>query len=136
MQETVVVVLVLHVLSGVFWAGSTFVLARLGSDQAGHLLTPQLGAAAIAIVTGALLWYLLHGGNAGTSEHVLEVGAVFALVAVVIQGVTAAARQPIPVGPGGETATASTVGRAAVGQRMAAACLAVTVACMAASRYV
>jgi hypothetical protein len=40
MQATVVIALVLHVLSGVFWAGTTFALARLGGNQAGHLLRP------------------------------------------------------------------------------------------------
>jgi hypothetical protein len=136
MQATVVIVLVLHVLSGVFWAGSTFVVARLGGNQANHLLAPQLGAAAVAIASGALLWFLLHSGNDGISERVLEAGAVFALVAVAIQGITGAARQPVLAGPRGEATTPSTVSRAAVGQRIAAVCLAITVACMAASRYV
>jgi hypothetical protein len=54
MQATVIVALVLHVVSGVFWAGSTFALARSSATQAREFLRPQLGAAAVAIVTGAL----------------------------------------------------------------------------------
>ena len=53
-------------------------MARLGGNQAHYFLRPQLGAASIAIVTGALLWYLLHRGGEGTSEYVLAIGAVFA----------------------------------------------------------
>ena len=81
MQAIVIVALVLHVVSGVFWAGSTFALARMGGNQAREFLRPQLGAAATAIVTGALLWYLLHRGSEGTSERVLATGAIFALIA-------------------------------------------------------
>lgn len=134
MQATVVIALVLHVLSGVFWAGTTFALARLGGNQARYLLRPQLGAAAIAIVTGALLWYLLHRGSEGTSEYVLAIGAVFALIAAGVQAVTAAGR---PVLAGVADLQGSPVqNRAVTGQRIAAGCLAITVICMAASRYV
>jgi hypothetical protein len=88
MQAIVVIALVLHVVTGVFWAGSTFALARMGVNQAREFLRPQLGAAATAIVTGALLWYLLHRGSEGTSEHVLATGAIFALIAAGIQALT------------------------------------------------
>jgi hypothetical protein len=135
MQATVVIALVLHVLSGVFWAGTTFALARLGGNQAGHLLRPQLGAAAIAIVTGALLWYLLHRGSEATSERVLATGAVFALIAAGVQAVTGRAGRPVLAGAG-DLEGAHVQSRALTGQRIAAACLAVTVICMAASRYV
>jgi hypothetical protein len=33
-QVTLMVALVLHVLAGVFWAGTTFALARTGGNQA------------------------------------------------------------------------------------------------------
>jgi hypothetical protein len=55
MQFTLIVTLVLHVLSGVFWAGTTFALARTGGNQADQLFRPQMGAAMIAVATGALL---------------------------------------------------------------------------------
>ncbi|MEN3375287.1 MAG: hypothetical protein V7604_642, partial [Hyphomicrobiales bacterium] len=59
MQAILIVTLVLHVLSGVFWAGSTFALARIGGNQADRFFRPQMGAAAVAIVTGGVLGFLL-----------------------------------------------------------------------------
>lgn len=55
MQTVLVVTLVLHVLSGVFWAGSTFTLARTGGTGAEKLFRPQMGAAVVAVLTGAVL---------------------------------------------------------------------------------
>lgn len=139
MQATVVVALVLHVVSGVFWAGSTFALARLGGNQGREFLRPQLGAATVAIVTGALLWYLLHRGSEGTSEHVLATGAVFALIAAGIQAVTGlTGRQAVNqvLAGVGTLDGAHSQDRAAIGQRLAAGCLLITVICMAAARYV
>src|ERR1700691_744816 len=98
MQATAVIELVLHVLSGGFWSGTTFSLARLGGNQASYLLRPQPGAAAIAVVTGALLWYLLHRGSEGTSEYVLAIGAVSALFAPGAKAATGAAGRPVLAG--------------------------------------
>ena len=133
MQATVIVALILHVVSGVFWAGSTFALARSSATQAREFLRPQLGAAAVAIVTGALLWHLLHEGQAA-SEHVLATGAIFALIAAGIQaviGLTSRAFAGV-----GELDRAQGSNRSLIGQRLAAGCLLVTVICMAAARYV
>jgi hypothetical protein len=44
----------LHVLSGVFWAGSTFVLARSGGIGAERLAYPQV----VAVLGGIVLWGL------------------------------------------------------------------------------
>src|SRR5437667_180479 len=74
MQMTLIVALVLHVLSGVFWAGTTFALARTGSNQADLFFRPQMGAAAIAVVTGGVLWFYLHHGPLGTPGHLLAIG--------------------------------------------------------------
>jgi hypothetical protein len=134
MQATVIVALILHVVSGVFWAGSTFALARFSANQGREFLRPQLGAAAVAIVTGALLWYLLHRGSEGTSEHVLATGAIFALIAAGIQAVTGLRGRVLAGVRGLDGAPESN--RALIGQRLAAGCLLVTVICMAAARYV
>jgi hypothetical protein len=134
MQATVIVALILHVVSGVFWAGSTFALARFSANQGREFLRPQLGAAAVAIVTGALLWYLLHRGSEGTSEHVLAIGAIFAFIAAVIQAATGLTGRVLAGVHGLDGAQGSN--RALVGQRLAAGCLLVTVICMAAARYV
>jgi hypothetical protein len=137
MQAIVVIALVLHVVTGVFWAGSTFALARMDGNQAREFLRPQLGAAATAIATGALLWYLLHRGSEGMSEHVLATGAIFALIAAGIQAATGlTGRQVVNQLAGvGELDGTSGQNRALTGQRIAAGCLLVTVICMAAARY-
>jgi hypothetical protein len=70
MQMTLIVALVLHVLSGVFWAGTTFALARTGGNQADLFFRPQMGAAAIAVVTGGVLWFYLHHGP-GAKKHLV-----------------------------------------------------------------
>src|SRR5260221_11432426 len=60
MQITLLVTLVLHILSGVFWAGSTFALARTGAATADQLFRPQIGAAVAPAITRGALWHLLH----------------------------------------------------------------------------
>ncbi len=133
MQATLIIALVLHVLSGVFWAGSTFALARTGGNQAERFFRPQMGAATIAIVTGGLLGYLLHRGTPGIQEHLLAIGALCALLAAGVQGSGARAVKALSASGAGEALAASS--RVATSQRIAAALLAVTVICMAAARY-
>jgi succinate dehydrogenase/fumarate reductase cytochrome b subunit len=134
MQITLIVTQVLHVLSGVFWAGTTFALARMSSDQATQMFKPQMGAAVVAVASGGLLWFLLHRGPPGPQEHILALGAIFALVAAGIQGITASALRNRA---GSAEADLTRLRRRAVtGQRIAAGLLGITVACMAASRYV
>jgi hypothetical protein len=133
MQATLIIALVLHVLSGVFWAGSTFALARTGGNQADRFFRPQMGAATVAIVTGAVLGFLLHRGTPGIQEHLLGIGALCALLAVGVQGSGARAVRELSTAGAGDAFEASS--RLATRQRIAAALLAVTVICMAAARY-
>ena len=132
MQATVIVTLMLHVLSGVFWAGTTFVLARTGGYQAEQFFRPQMGAATIAVLTGGLLWFLLHRGSPGITEHILGVGAICAVLAAGVQGASAPA---VRLAAAGGSDTSKPGRRVAVSQRIAAGLLAITVACMAAARY-
>jgi hypothetical protein len=133
MQAILIVTLVLHVLSGVFWAGSTFALARTGGNQADRFFRPQMAAAAVAIVTGGALGFLLHRGPPGMSEHLLAIGALSALLAAGVQGSGArAVRELSTAGAGGSFHATN---RVATRQRIAAALLAITVICMAAARY-
>lgn len=134
MQYVFMLALALHVMSGVFWAGSTFVLARTGDGRlAMSLFGPQMGAATLAVLSGAVLWYLFHGtGYFGPQEQVLAVGAVAAIVAAAVQGALvgrsrrAAAQDPAD----------SPLQQAVRGERVAAGLLTITVIAMAIARVV
>jgi len=134
MRTTLIVTLVLHVLSGVFWAGTTFALARTAGNQAELFFRPQMGAAAVAVATGGLLWFLLHSGPLGMQGHILALGALCALLAVGVQGVMGA---PVlgKLSALGESEESRLRHRVATAQRVAAALLMITVTCMAAARY-
>ncbi|WP_242109470.1 hypothetical protein [Luteimonas aquatica] len=115
MHTLIILLLCLHVLAGVFWAGSTFTLARSGGSGASALLWPQMGAAAMALLTGLALWGIVHAGRFAPSEQALALGMLAALAAAAVQiGLRA---------------------KPALSQRVAAGLLALTVVCMAASRY-
>jgi hypothetical protein len=134
MQITLIFTLVLHVLSGVFWAGTTFVLARTGGNQADLFFRPQMGAATIAVVAGGVLWFLLHDVPLGLQGHALAVGALCALIAVALQGAMGlpALRKLSALN---EAEGSRFRHRLATSQRIAAALLVITVTCMAAARY-
>jgi len=132
MQMTLIATLVLHVLSGVFWAGTTFALARTGGNEADRFFRPQMGAAAVAVATGGVLWFFLHPGPLGMPGHLLAIGALCALLAAGVQGAMgASARRNLSAASESERLRR----RVARSQRIAAGLLAITVTCMAASRY-
>lgn len=134
MQISLISIEALHVMAGVFWAGTTFVLARTSVERAAQIVRPQLGAAVLAVATGALLWFLFHRGDTSMQAHTLALGAMFAVLALGVQGVTAAsgARK---LSTSGELDALQVHNRATIGQRIAAPLLAVTVVCMAIARY-
>ncbi len=134
MQATLVVTLVLHILSGVFWAGTTFALARTGADQAGQFFRPQMGAAVIVLATGGLLWYLVHPGTFGTMEQILAVGVFCAFVAAAVQGMSGGSTLR-KLSTACESEASRLRHRVATGQRVAATLLMITITCMAAARY-
>src|SRR3989442_15785627 len=86
MQIALIIALSLHILSSVFWAGTSFALARTGGVGGETLFRPQMAAAAIAVLTGGYLGHLVHAGTFGTTEQVLAIGALAALVAAGVQG--------------------------------------------------
>ena len=133
MQITLLVTLVLHILSGVFWAGSTFALARTGAATAGQLFRPQMGAAVVAVITGGVLWHLLHPSGFSTMEQVLALGAFGAVLAAGAQGALCG-RGLRQLARSGEK-DAQSKAQVALGHRIAAALLGLTVICMAAARY-
>jgi hypothetical protein len=134
MHEIILFTLALHVLSGVFWGGSTFVMARTGKFP-GRLVGSQIGASVVAIFSGGALFLLLHAGTPGTAEHVLGVGATAAILAAVTQAIVVgrAARMLPLVAP---EKIAGLESRMAVGQRVAAPLLALTIVCMATARFI
>ncbi len=86
MRFFVPLVLVLHVLPAAFWLGVTGVLSNLGVKGAAMpMRKPQLASSISAILFGTLLWSLLHRSTFGTPEQMLAVGALAAIIAVIIQ---------------------------------------------------
>jgi hypothetical protein len=133
MQIALIIALSLHILSSVFWAGTSFTLARTGGVGGEQLFRPQMGAAVIAVLTGGYLGHLAHAGAFGTAEQILAVGALAALVAAGVQGVIGgSAIRSLRAGKADEAGARS---RIATAQRVAAALLAVTAVCMGAARY-
>jgi uncharacterized membrane protein len=133
MQIALIIALSLHVLSSVFWAGSSFTLARIGGVGGELLFRPQMGAALIAVLTGGYLGHLVHEGTFGVPEQILAVGAIVALAAAGVQGaIGGRAIRSLRSGTADEAAARS---RIATAQRIAAGLLAVTAVCMGAARY-
>ncbi|HEY2211770.1 MAG TPA: hypothetical protein VGH62_09165 [Bradyrhizobium sp.] len=134
MQIVLVIALSLHILSTVFWAGTSFTLARTGGIGGEQLFRPQMGAAVVAVLTGGYLGHLVHAGAFGTAEQILAVGALAALVAAGVQGaIGGRAIRSLRTGTADEAGARSRIAKA---QRIAAGLLAVTAVCMAAARYV
>jgi hypothetical protein len=134
MQIALVITLSLHILSSVFWAGTSFALARTGGAGGEQLFRPQMAAAVIAVLTGGYLGHLVHAGAFGTTEQILAVGALAALLAAGVQGaIGGRAIRSLRTGAADEAGARS---RIATAQRLAAALLAVTAVCMGAARYV
>ncbi len=133
MQSILVVTLALHVLASVFWAGSTFALARAGGSFAEQLFRPQLGAATVAILSGTYLWYLLHVGEFGRMEQVLAIAAGSAVIAFAVQISGGKTLRDLRAKPDGDVALRR---RVAAVQRVASGLLVVTVIAMATARYV
>ena len=133
MQIALIIALSLHVLSSVFWAGSSFTLARTGGLGGEKLFRPQMGAAVVAILTGGYLGHAVHEGAFGTAEKILAAGALAALVAAFVQGLVGG-RAMLSL-RGGTADIAGARSRLATAQRIAALLLAVTAVCMGAARY-
>jgi hypothetical protein len=130
MQILFVVLLLVHALSAVFWAGTTFALARSGGQGAQALRWPQTGASVVAIVSGALLWAVAHRGAFGPFERSLAVGAVAALVAAGVQFAGHRRARPVQGEDRGQACA-----RTLPSQRIAAGLLALAVAAMVSARY-
>lgn len=134
MQTIIIIVLCLHLLAAIFWAGTTFTLARTGGAGAERLFRPQMGAATLAIVAGAYLWSQSHPLGLGASEIVLGVGALCAIAAAGVQG--AIGGRAIRALQAKRVSEADARPRIVEAQRIASALLVVTIVAMVVARYV
>lgn len=131
-MQAIQLALCLHVLAGVFWAGSTMALAFVPSTSR-RFFVAQMAAALLVISAGTYLWHTLHEGVWGAAERTLAMGAVSAVVAMLIQGIF--------VGSAVGGAARQDDHRAVLGarirstHRVAAALLAVAATAMAAARF-
>lgn len=116
MHILIIVLIAIHLLAGVFWAGSTFVLAHRRALGAETLFRPQMIGALVTILAGIALWGLLIQGSVGPAVTTLSIGAACAVIAAIVQ--IAWRRQPV------------------MSQRIAAVLLAVTVVTMGIAPYV
>ena len=134
MPILLIVAISLHLLASIFWAGTTFGLARSGGAGAAALFRPQMGAATLTVLAGAYLWSQLHTGAEGMPEHILGLGALCAIAAAGVQGAM--------VGPavrglkGGTMTEEQARARFARAHRIATLLLAITAICMGAQRFV
>ena len=135
MQYVYIATIGLHVMAGVFWAGTTITLARDPDIRAERFIQPQLGAAGMVFLTGALLWYFFHGAYFGSMEMVLALGilAAFAAAGVLSVVVRKTSRQLA----GADAATERALrAKMAGGERISAWLLVLTVLCMATARMI
>jgi len=132
MQAVLVIAVSLHLLAGIFWAGTTFTLARTGGARAEGLFRPQMGAAVVAVLAGGYLWGQLH--PTGTSGMVLGLGALCAVAAAGVQG--AIGGKAIRGLRTGALSEADARPRIVTAQRIASALLVVTIVSMGVANYV
>lgn len=132
MRWVLILLTALHVLGGVYWAGSSFVAASGAIARMDRLTYGQIAIAIIVILAGGGLFAIMR--PTGTPELALEIGAICALVAVAVQGTALPAFWHLGTASGTEAIQARSW--ALMSQRIAALLLAVTVVCMAIWRYV
>lgn len=135
MQYVYIVTIGLHVMAGVFWAGTTITLARDPEIRAERFIRPQMGASGMVFLTGALLWYFFHGAYFGSMEMVLALGTLTAFAAAGVLGAMVAGSSRRLAGADAATEVQLRA-RMAMGERIAAWLLVVTVLCMATARMI
>ena len=136
MQFFVPVVIALHTLTSIFWAGATFMIAR-GELGLARRASKAVQAASIgAVITGILLWHFTIGGEPqGTGPRTLAGGAVLALVAVGVQvAASRTLKKSVPLGV--EHPPKEQGGKALMLYRVSAALLAFTAVSMVISRFI
>jgi hypothetical protein len=134
MQLVLIIVVAVHVVPAVFWAGTTFALAKSGGVGAERIFRNQMGAAGLAIVMGAVLWALSHRYSFGHQEMVLALGGACALAAVIVQARLAGpAIRQLGANAAAEAEARPKISRA---YRISAPLLVIALVCMVIARYV
>jgi hypothetical protein len=117
-----------HILSSLFWLGSSFVVAMAKGRGAEGQYRPQMAAAVLVVLSGGGLWHLLHEGGFGPVEAVLALGAVLAIIAAGVQGMlVGGSLRKMRKGVLAEDAARRKI---TTGQRIAAGLIAVGLLCM------
>ncbi len=133
MQYALILVAALHVLTAVFWAGTTFALARTGGAATERLFKPQLVAAVLACISGGYLGHTLHAHALGRSEQVLIAAAAASVIALLVQvSIVGDAMRTLC---GGARDHARARAQATMAHRVAAGLLALAAIGMATARY-
>lgn len=132
-QYVIPAVTAFHVLVGVFWAGSVFVLARNPDFPAERLAYPQIGGAALVVLSGGYLWGLTQGTGFRHSQQILGAGALCALAALGVLLIGLPAVRQLRAYP--ESGIGALRGKVAIIQRLAAGLLTIAIICMVVARY-
>lgn len=131
MDYVPIVLVALHAMSGVFWAGSTGAMANLNGAMAERLFPFQMGSAGAAIIAGVLLFAFYRGYSGSTSDWILIVGIAAAIIAAGLQGVLVGGSRRL-LGTGDDDGARQ---RMALGNRLAAGLLMLTVVTMVVAKY-
>ena len=126
MDYVPIVLVAIHAMSGVFWAGSTGAMANLKGALAEKIFPFQIGSAGAAILVGILLFAFYRGFSGSTSDWILITGIIAAAIALIVQVALIA-----PARGSGEAARP----RMALANRIAAGLLSLTVATMVIAKY-
>jgi hypothetical protein len=127
------IVIGLHILAGLFWLLSSFGLAMAKGAGSAKMFRWQMAAATLAIFTGGGLWSMFIKGLMGPPVMVLAAGGVLAVVAAGVQG--ALVGGPARRMKSGVLAPEIALRKIALGQRLGAGLLAVTLVTMFAAPH-
>jgi hypothetical protein len=131
MVHMIMAAISVHVLAAIFWAGSTMG-ASVTKAVSRRLFIAQMLAAIAVIAAGTYLWITLHGGEQGTAEHGLMIGAGCAMLALLIQAAMVGPAVMRASGPVTELIARS---RCILANRLATGLLSVAAIAMATARY-
>jgi hypothetical protein len=76
----------LHIGAGLYWLGSSFLVAQAKGQGAERQFGPQMAAACVTFAVGVVLWRRMHPLGFGKPEAMLALGAACATFAAAVQG--------------------------------------------------